>query len=166
MPIRFSICTVQVLKQSPTWNKWEIVANFCSLFRMSELYFWIPTKYDFNISSFFFFQTYREEVPGSWSTLYSAPIYSKAGDAFLLLAPLRDGDYGNYPHIALIETNRTHIVHPLTFGHFEVEKILAWDETNSLVWVLLIYFLNKFCNVFQGWRHLFYFWLHYEKLGE
>ena len=82
---------------------------------------------------FFFFQTYREEVPGSWSTLYSAPIYSKAGDAFLLLAPLRDGDYGNYPHIALIETNRTHIVHPLTFGHFEVEKILAWDETNSLV---------------------------------
>ena len=79
------------------------------------------------------FQTYREEVPGSWSTLYSAPMYSKAGDAFLLLAPLRDGDYGNYAHIALIETNRTHIVHPLTFGHFEVEKILAWDETNSLV---------------------------------
>jgi len=79
-------------------------------------------------------KTYREEVPGSWSTLYSAPIYSKAGDAFLLLAPLRDGDYGNYPHIALIETNRTHIVHPLTFGHFEVEKILAWDETNSLVY--------------------------------
>ena len=60
-------------------------------------------------------------------------MYSKAGDAFLLLAPLRDRDYGNYPHIALIETNRTHIVHPLTFGHFEVEKILAWDETNSLV---------------------------------
>ena len=84
-------------------------------------------------SFFSLFQTYREEVPGSWSTLYSAPMYSKAGDAFLLLAPLRDGDYGNYAHIALIETNRTHIVHPLTFGHFEVEKILAWDETNSLV---------------------------------
>ena len=36
-------------------------------------------------------------------------MYSKAGDAFLLLAPLRDGDFGNYAHIALIETNRTHI---------------------------------------------------------
>ena len=83
---------------------------------------------------FLYLQTYREEVDGSaWSTLYSPPVYSKAGDAFLLLAPLRDGDFGNYAHIALIETNRTHIVHPLTFGHFEVEKILAWDEDNDLV---------------------------------
>lgn len=83
---------------------------------------------------FLYLQTYREEVDGSaWSTLYSPPVYSKAGDAFLLLAPLRDGDFGNYAHIALIETNRTHIVHPLTFGHFEVEKILAWDEENDLV---------------------------------
>ena len=80
------------------------------------------------------FQTYREEVPeGAWTTLYSPPVYSKSGDAFLLLAPIRDGDYGNYAHIALIETNRTHVVHPLTFGHFEVEKILAWDEDNNLV---------------------------------
>ena len=69
----------------------------------------------------------------AWSTLYSPPMYNSKGDAFLLLAPLRDGDFGNYAHIALIQTNRTHIVDPLTFGHFEVEKILAWDEMEGLV---------------------------------
>jgi hypothetical protein len=60
-------------------------------------------------------------------------MYSSAGDAFVLLAPLRDGDFGNFAHIALIETAYTHLVHPLTFGHFEVKKILAWDEDEGVV---------------------------------
>ncbi len=79
-------------------------------------------------------QTYREEVDKkAWSTLYSAPLYSDAGDRFLLRAPLRDGDFGNYAHIALIETAQSHVIHPLTFGHFVVEKIVAWDENQGLV---------------------------------
>jgi hypothetical protein len=49
------------------------------------------------------FQTYRETVGEmAWSTLYTAPLYSSNGSSFLLLAPLRDGDFGSFRHVALV----------------------------------------------------------------
>jgi hypothetical protein len=32
-----------------------------------------------------------------------------------------------------VETARTHLVHPLTFGNFEVEEILGWNEASGMV---------------------------------
>ena len=87
---------------------------------------------------FFLFKTYRETVDETgWSTLYSAPMYNSNGSSFLLHAPLRDGDFGSFRHVALVETARTHLVHPITFGRFEVEEIIAWDEDEGIVWVEL-----------------------------
>ena len=80
------------------------------------------------------FQTYRDTVDeNAWSTLYAAPTYSSNGSSFLLHAPLRDGDFGSFRHVALVETSRSHIVHPITFGNFEVEEILAWDEAERIM---------------------------------
>jgi len=49
------------------------------------------------------------------------------------LASLRDGDQGNFRHIALVETSTSNLVHPITFGNYEVEKLLGWNEESGVM---------------------------------
>jgi len=46
---------------------------------------------------------------------------------------LRDGDSANFRQIALIENAHGHVVHPLTYGNYQVEEILAWNEDTGTV---------------------------------
>lgn len=79
-----------------------------------------------------YFQTYRESVgSNAWSILGTTPRYSRNGASFLTLVPLRDGDNGIFSQIGLIETVQSHLVHPITFGNFEVDEILAWNEDSG-----------------------------------
>ena len=82
-------------------------------------------------------QTYRESVAKEeWATLYQPPYYSTDGKHYLLVAPQRDGDNGKYLHITKIDVsqpNTSNLEHSITLGPFEVQKILAWDESNNLM---------------------------------
>ena len=103
------------------WSK----NNYC----LSNASFFAQKRRDFCCNLIFFPQTYRETVgKEAWSTLYDPPVYANNGSSFLLLAPVRDGVFGDFRHLSLIETERTHLVHPITLGQFEVDKILAWDQ--------------------------------------
>nr|XP_040581987.1 inactive dipeptidyl peptidase 10-like [Lepeophtheirus salmonis] len=82
----------------------------------------------------------EENLGGSWSTLYSPPIYGKLQanrNSFLIQTPLRDGDSGYYTHIALVSldhSKNTSSTHPITLGKYEVREIQGWNEKENLIY--------------------------------
>ena len=49
-----------------------------------------------------FFQAYRESVRGGergWADLYSSPSYHPKRQEFVVIAPIMDGEHGQYRHI-------------------------------------------------------------------
>ena len=86
---------------------------------------------------FFTFQTYRENVEETdWSTLYQPPYYSTDGKSYLLVAPQRVGKIGKYLHITKVDVsqpNTSNLERSITSGKFEVDKILAWDESQKVM---------------------------------
>ena len=73
-------------------------------------------------------EAFRETSSG-WSSLYSPPIFSAQNysSAFLIRAPVLDGDSGSFQQIAVVDSDLSpHFLPGL--GHIEVENILGWDE--------------------------------------
>ncbi len=79
----------------------------------------------------FLLQSYREPVSG-WSSLTHPVFFSSSSSDFLVQAPVTDGNFGAYSQLALVSPAQTR-AHPLSMGHTEVLRILAWDEEEQLM---------------------------------
>ncbi|KAG6460920.1 hypothetical protein O3G_MSEX012305, partial [Manduca sexta] len=73
----------------------------------------------------------------SWVESAPAPLWSAGGGALVTLAPVRDGPAGLFRHIVRTERN----AHgpralSLTYGSFDVVRLLAWDHVNQHIYYL------------------------------
>ncbi|XP_054275243.1 inactive dipeptidyl peptidase 10-like [Macrosteles quadrilineatus] len=70
-----------------------------------------------------------------WVDCPGTPQFSPDGNVYITLAPVRDGNAGYYRHIVSVNIPKKRLL-PLTHGTFEVNKIVAWDHTNQIVYYL------------------------------
>lgn len=71
----------------------------------------------------------------SWLEIQEHPTFSKDGDSFLILAPVTEGNTETYTHIKHVVVTQQHIA-VLSHGRHEVDRILAWDTFNNLIYYL------------------------------
>uniref|UniRef100_A0A6A7G5S2 Venom dipeptidyl peptidase 4 n=3 Tax=Hirondellea gigas TaxID=1518452 RepID=A0A6A7G5S2_9CRUS len=86
---------------------------------------------------------------GAWNDLYTAPMFDKTGDSYLMILPGKQGSQGYYKHIYVRRTS-DQTLEPLTSGTYEVAEILSWDVVNHIV-----YFTGAPAGK-PGQRHLYY----------
>lgn len=81
-------------------------------------------------------ETHRISGDGrGWVDEMSVPFFSQNGSSYIAISPLRDGTSGHFRHLVHVHIGKKRII-PLTHGHFEVNKILHWDQTNNFVYYL------------------------------
>ncbi|XP_062706955.1 prolyl endopeptidase FAP isoform X1 [Aedes albopictus] len=81
-------------------------------------------------------ETHRISGDGrGWVDEMSVPFFSQNGSSYIAISPLRDGTAGHFRHLVHLHIGKKRII-PLTHGHFEVNKILHWDQTNNFVYYL------------------------------
>ncbi|KAL1502246.1 hypothetical protein ABEB36_007417 [Hypothenemus hampei] len=91
------------------------------------------------------FHVEKEDEHIGWTEPVFHPVFNENGTKALVRLPVKDGDNGHYMHICEIYKGR---VRPLTHGSFEIVKVLAWDEENSLIYAIGTLEHNP------GYRHL------------
>ncbi|XP_074026829.1 inactive dipeptidyl peptidase 10 isoform X3 [Leptinotarsa decemlineata] len=83
---------------------------------------------NFNCSDF---HVEKEHI--GWTEPIFHPIFNTNGTKVLVRLPVKDEEDGYFMHICEIHKNR---VRPLTHGSFELTRILAWDEENSMIYAI------------------------------
>ncbi|KAK2722622.1 venom dipeptidyl peptidase 4-like isoform X2 [Artemia franciscana] len=79
---------------------------------------------------------------GGWNEFFDPPIFNSDGSMFVILhpveVPLTDSmEAGKYKHVVLFDQiNKSWSYKPLTFGHFEITRIISFEENRGIVYAI------------------------------
>ena len=92
-----------------------------------------------NFIYLFLFQIHSYASEGGWNEFFDPPIFNSDGSMFVILhpveVPLTDSmEAGKYKHVVLFDQiNKSWSYKPLTFGHFEITRIISFEENRGIV---------------------------------
>lgn len=75
-------------------------------------------------------QFLNNEAKSKWINLTFSPFFLASAIAIDMFM-----DSGHYRHLIHVQISKKRII-PLTHGRYDVNKIVHWDQTNNLVWVI------------------------------